>query len=109
MIADFFNISWSNLRRRRLRSWLTILGIVLSIATIYGLISLSLGLQEGIEEQFRKLGSDKFFIGPRDSFGGVSGSSAVLITEDDIEVIEGMLDEKCDFEIEGTPQRFPLP
>jgi len=90
MISEYLGMAWRNLKRRRLRSWLTILGIVISIAIIFVLISLSLGLSSAIEEQFRLLGSDKFFVGPKDSFGGGASSGAVLITEDDVKEIEGV-------------------
>ena len=64
------------------------LGIFISIATIFTLVSLSLGLQGAINEQFRLLGTDKFFIQPATGFLGPPGSvGGVLMTEKDIEVI----------------------
>ena len=58
MIPDYFNLAFRNLRKRKLRSWLTILGIVISIATIFMLISLAIGLEGAVKEQFRLLGAD---------------------------------------------------
>jgi len=64
------------------------LGIFISIATIFILISLSLGLQNAVEEQFKILGTDKFFILPGTGFLGPPGSvGGVILTEDDIDVI----------------------
>ena len=89
MIKDYFKISLKNVRRRKLRSWLTIVGIVISIATIFTLISLSLGLQDAIEEQFRQLGTDKFYIQPRGQFGPPGSTSiAQELTEEDVKVVE---------------------
>jgi len=89
MIKDYFAIGLKNIKKRKLRSWLTLFGIFLSIATIFMLISLSLGLQGAIEEQFRQLGSDKFFVFPSGQLGPPGSSAmAVELTEDDERVIE---------------------
>ena len=88
MIKDYFNLAFRNLRKRKLRSWLTILGIVISIATIFMLISLSIGLEGAVKEQFRLLGADKFFVQPQGQLGGPGAGSAVQLTEKDVEVIE---------------------
>ena len=89
MISDYFTIAWKNLRKRKLRSWLTMLGIFISVATIFLLISLSVGLQQAITEQFQLLGSDKFFIMPKGQAGapGATGS-AVELTTNDVDVIK---------------------
>jgi len=88
MIKDYFKLAVKNLRQRGLRSWLTMLGIFISVATIFVLVSLSLGLQGAVEEQFQTLGTDKFFIQPATGFLGPPGSvGGVLLTEDDVEVI----------------------
>ena len=89
MLTDYFKLAVRNLKRRGLRSWLTMLGIFVSIATIFTLISLSLGLQAAVNEQFRLLGADKFFVQPSTGFLGPPGSvGGTLLTEEDITVIE---------------------
>ncbi len=84
MIAEFIAIAWNNLRQRKIRSWLTMLGIFIGIASVVSLISLSQGMQDGINEQFRKLGSDKISVR---AAGGNEGAgldlSSAKITEDD--------------------------
>ena len=89
MIKDYFILATRNLRKRKLRSWLTMLGIFISVATIFTLISLSLGLQAAVQEQFNQLGADKFFILPKTGFLGPPGSvGGVILTEDDVRQIE---------------------
>jgi len=89
MIKDYFILAFRNLLKRKLRTSLTLLGIFISIATIFMLISLSLGLQGAIEEQFRILGADKFFILPSVGFLGPPGSvGGVILTEDDVDVVK---------------------
>ncbi len=88
MIQDYFNLAIRNLMKKRLRSSLTIIGIFISIATIFVLISLSIGLDGAIKEQFRQLGSDRFFIMPRGQAGPPGAGGAVQLTIQDINVIE---------------------
>ncbi len=82
MIQDYFKLALKNLKKRKLRSMLTLVGIVVSIAIIFILVSLSLGLQAAIQEQFESLGGDKFFIQPLGNFGPGTSSPRVLTTED---------------------------
>ncbi len=86
MKRDYFKLAGKNLIKRKLRSWLTIIGIVISVAVIFTLISLSLGLRGAIDEQFKMLGTDKLFINPLGSAG--IGSGAVELTTAEVDVIE---------------------
>jgi len=89
MIEDYFKISFKNLKKRKTRSLLTITGIVIAIFTIFVLMSLSLGLNEFVNEQFEMLGTDKFFIQPKGTFGGMPGTDrAVELTTKDAEIVE---------------------
>ena len=88
MISDYFILALRNIRKRKVRSWLTIIGIIVSIATIFMLVSVSLGLQGAIEEQFRLLGADKFFIQPKGQIAGPGTESAASLTIKDTEIIE---------------------
>ncbi len=86
MKKDYLKLAWKNLRKRKVRSGLTLVGIVISIAVIFTLISLSLGLREAINEQFKILGTDKLFINPKGTSG--VGSGAVEFTTGDVDTIE---------------------
>src|SRR3989344_8161131 len=88
MIFNYFNLAWKSLKKRKLRSWLTIIGIIISIATIFTLISLSLGLQNAVSEQFRLLGTDKFFIQALGQLAGPGVGGAVQLETSDVDVIE---------------------
>ena len=88
MISEYFTLSIRNLKKRKLRTALTMLGIFVSIATIFMLVSLSLGLQGAVKEQFEALGTDKFFIQPSTGFLGPPGSvGGVILTKQDVDVI----------------------
>ena len=88
LMEEFLNISLKNVKRRKLRSWLTIVGIIISIATIFMLVSVSLGLNAAVQEQFRQLGTDKFFIQPKGQIAGPGTAGSVNLTDDDINAIK---------------------
>jgi putative ABC transport system permease protein len=88
MIQDYFLIALKNIKKKRLRAFLTLVGILISIATIFVLISLSLGLEVAIQEQFETLGTDKFYVQPKGQFGPPGAATAVDLTEADVDVIE---------------------
>ncbi len=91
MIKDYFKLALRNISHRKLRSWLTVLGIFISIATIFVLISLSLGLESAVEEQFRLLGTDKIFIQPRGQLAGPGTGGATQLTIEDVNVVEKVI------------------
>jgi len=89
MLKDFFKLSLRNLRRRGLRSWLTLLGIIIGVAAVVSLISLGGGLKAAVNSQFGVSSTDLITI----QAGGISGygppgAFAVNpLTEDDAEAI----------------------
>ena len=53
---DLLRMSSSNLRRRKLRSILTILGVVIGTASIVVMISLGLGMQQSLYREIEQSG-----------------------------------------------------
>jgi putative ABC transport system permease protein len=95
MITDYFKLSMKNIKKRKLRSGLTMLGIIIAIMTIFLLISLSLGLEFVVKEQFRMLGTDKFFIMSKAQMGapGTTQPASLTITDvNNIEKVNGVKD-----------------
>ena len=89
MLKDFFLLSLNNIRRRRLRSWLTMIGIFIGIAAVVSLISLGQGLQTAVTGQFASLSTDKLTIQNSGTGFGPPGSTVVeKLTEQDLKVIE---------------------
>lgn len=52
MISDYILLAYKNLKRRGLRSYLTLLGIFIGIAVVVALISLGSGLRAAVNAQF---------------------------------------------------------
>src|SRR3989338_895757 len=86
MLTDYFQIAFKEAKRRKLRSFLTLVGIFIGIAAIISLITLGQGLENAISNQFSQLGKDKLFILPKGGFWGMGAS--VQLTENDLDTIK---------------------
>lgn len=88
MVTDYFRLAYQSARHRKLRSWLTMIGIFIGIAAVVALISLSQGLQTAISTQFLKLGSDKLIVQAAGSGFGPPGTDvSVPLTKADRDAI----------------------
>ncbi len=88
MIKDYFSLAYRSAEKRRLRSWLTMIGIFIGIAAVVALVSLSQGLQTAIEDQFAVLGSDKLTVQSAETGFGPPGVDVTNpLTESDKKTI----------------------
>ena len=85
MNYDFFTIALRNISKRKLRSFLTVLGIIIGVAALISLMLVGLGLDSTIREQFEKVGTNRIYIVMK---GGGLVSLAEGLTERDAEVLE---------------------
>ena len=81
-----FRIALVSLGANKLRSGLTLLGIVIGVAAVISLMAIGKGVQESITSNIEALGSNLIFVQPGDSnqggLGGGAGSAATLTLED---------------------------
>ena len=89
MFKECLKIAIKNLRTRQLRSWLTILGIIIGVFLIMSLLSLSQGLKATVLQQLKSVGTDIVMIIP----GNISDIMTTLmgniqLTEEDLNVIK---------------------
>ncbi len=76
----------SNLKRRKLRSYLTIIGIIVGVVAIVSLISLSEGLKSGVSQEFSKTGAQKITVSSK--YAQTIQGSSFPLTEDEVKEIE---------------------
>lgn len=88
MIKNYILLILRNFSRRKLRGWLTILGILIAVASVVALVSITQGMQGAIQGQFEKLGTNKLMVsaGSGALFGAFAGTE---ITKDDLDVVKG--------------------
>jgi putative ABC transport system permease protein len=97
-IDDIVKFSLHNLSQRGLRSWLTILGIVIGIASVVSILSIGAGMQQTISSQLSGLGSDIAYVMPgferaaRTAFGGVVTSritgARITLSDKDLQTVK---------------------
>lgn len=89
LTKEYFKIALRNLTTRRLRSWLTTVGIVIGIFLIVSLMSLSEGLKGAVMQQLSMMGKDLITIMPGDITNMMSSLiGGQKLTDDDINTIE---------------------
>lgn len=88
LISDLFQETFSAIRANKGRSGLTILGIVIGIASVIAMISIGQGAQKSIEASIQSIGSNLIIVSPgapRTFGGGPSegrGNAQTLTLED---------------------------
>ena len=55
-LTELLRMSSSNLRRRKLRTFLTVLGVVIGTASIVVMVSLGLGMQKSMYQEIEQYG-----------------------------------------------------
>ncbi len=83
---DPLSAAWSGVVTHKLRSFLTILGIVIGVAAVISLMSIGRGAEADIISRIESLGSNLIFIRPGSTYSGgvrsAAGSAATLTLED---------------------------
>ncbi len=62
MLLESIRMSWSNIIHNKMRSFLTVLGIVIGVASIIALISIVQGASSNITSQISGLGADRIMV-----------------------------------------------
>jgi putative ABC transport system permease protein len=72
-IREVARIAWDAILKNKIRSLLTMLGIIIGVAAVIMVISISAGTEATISDQITGLGSDLVFITPNFTRGGAQG------------------------------------
>jgi putative ABC transport system permease protein len=97
-----FKIAWRALGRNKLRSSLTLLGIVIGVSAVIAMVSIGQGAQRLVEEQIQSVGTNLLFVTPgSQNTGGAQfgAGTANTLTAQDVEAIE----RECPAVIAATP------
>ncbi|MFQ5620353.1 MAG: ABC transporter permease [Candidatus Nanoarchaeia archaeon] len=91
MKLEYFLLAFKSIKNRQLRSYLTIIGVVIGVTALVSLVTLGQGLEDGMTEQFDKFGSNIIWVAPRtvSGFGGPP-TGISMFTERDAEVVESL-------------------
>ena len=79
---SLFSLALDSISHRKLRSFLTMLGIFIGVASVVALISLGQGLSDSINGEFQKIGVDKLSVTPGGSAISAMYASSKLSERD---------------------------
>ena len=88
MLANALLLALRELRRNIMRSFLTMLGIIIGVAAVIILVTLGGGATRQVTEQISSLGSNLMMIAPGKRMGPGQSSSNVPFKTEDVEAIE---------------------
>jgi len=87
-LAENFMSALRAMAANKMRSFLTMLGVIIGVAAIVAMMALGRGAQKAIEDQLSAMGSNLVMIMPGSSgMGGVFGARASRFTAEDIKVL----------------------
>ena len=91
-MKEYWFIAFRNLKRRGVRSWLTLLGIFIGITAVVALISLGSGLRETVNSQFGISSTEVITVqaGGLTAFGPPGTGITRPLVVDDVEAIEDL-------------------
>jgi putative ABC transport system permease protein len=75
-LGEVMRIAWKSISSNKLRSVLTMLGIIIGVAAVIVMISVSSGTEATIAEQINGLGANLIFISPNFSFASMGAISS---------------------------------
>ncbi|MCX9012553.1 MAG: ABC transporter permease [Candidatus Methanoperedens sp.] len=96
---DVLLLSLSHVKKSRMRSWLTITGVIIGVASVVAIISIGQGMQENMQQRLGGLGADIITVIPgyfratgvhseMHTDRSVSTSSSINLTDKDYKVIK---------------------
>lgn len=88
MYLNAFILAIREIRRNVLRSFLTILGIVIGVSAVIVMVTLGDGATAQVTQQIASLGSNLLVISPGKRMGPLQASGAAVFTVDDAEALQ---------------------
>ncbi len=86
-IANLLNIAWRAISRNKMRTFLTMLGIIIGVAAVIAMIAIGEGSKQSIESQIKTMGSNMIMVRPTSNVEGgvrIDNSSVQSLDEADI-------------------------
>jgi putative ABC transport system permease protein len=89
--SEFLQVAWEAIVSNKVRSLLTMLGVIIGVAAVIVMISISAGTEAAIEEQITGLGSNLVFITSALARGGPGAPpEGGLVYDDALAIAEGV-------------------
>jgi len=89
-ISNLLKVAFHALKRNKLRAFLTMLGIIIGVASVIAMLAIGQGSKKSIQDQISSMGTNLVFVMPgSQQRGGImlGNSSAVSLSAKDMEII----------------------
>src|SRR5215217_1550706 len=87
-LHEVLRVAFASLRANMLRSLLTMLGIVIGVASVITMIALGTGAENAVKDRIAKLGTTVLWINPqRVNQGGINTGTSAKLTMADVDFI----------------------
>lgn len=86
-ISNLLSIAWRAINRNRMRTFLTMLGIIIGVAAVISMLAIGEGSKQSIQSQISAMGSNMIMIRPMSNAQGgarIDNTSVQSLSEDDI-------------------------
>ena len=88
LMLEIWKVALAAVRANKLRSFLTMLGIIIGVGAVITMIALGSGAQKAVQDQISSLGTNLLSVMPGQSFmRGVASDQRVSLTVDDADSI----------------------
>lgn len=87
-LKEYFKIALKSLTTRKVRSWLTTIGILIGVFLIVSLLSLSEGLKGAVLNQLNMMGKDLIIVMPGDISNMASMMAGQKLSEEDLKIMK---------------------
>jgi putative ABC transport system permease protein len=102
-LGNLLKVAINALKRNKMRSFLTMLGIIIGVASVITMLAIGQGSKKSIQDQIASMGSNMLFVMPANMrMGGVQqgNSSSQRLTVNDVNAIKA----DCDAVIAVSPE-----
>ena len=90
LFTELLKMAWRSLAANKLRTFLTMLGVIIGVTSVIALVSVGMGVKKNVVDSISRLGSNMLIVSPGSSNrGGPRGAagSITTLTFDDAEAI----------------------
>jgi putative ABC transport system permease protein len=90
-LISSLQMAWRSIAINKLRSALTMLGVIIGVASVITMVALSQGTASGITDRISSMGANLLTVSPSGGFGPVrGGASTARLTMGDVEAIRSL-------------------
>ncbi len=89
-LLSSLKMAWQSLLANKMRSFLTMLGVIIGVAAVIAMVALSQGTAAGITERISSMGANLLTISAGGSSGPIRGGNTSQLTMGDVEAIKSL-------------------